>query len=277
MCETCCLKGYNFIKKIGSGATSEVYLVKCNKSLKSFACKVIKRNSLNDIYALSGLERELRLHKMLNHPNIVKLSDVIYTEEKIFLIMDYCANGDLLQQMHENPFFIQVNILKIIRQLLSALSYIHSKNIAHHDIKPENILFDDQYNAYLSDFGCAADEITDSQYIGGTPEYMAPEIISGSAKDRRKGDIWSLGVIIHEIVFNARPNEKKICSNTFSNDSNVIKGMHLMLIKDEDKRPSAHYLLNVMFKEHPTKIIRTQQVFRKFQTSMKRPKTFSGF
>lgn len=275
MSEATNLPGYEFVEKIGAGATSDVFLVKSLKSGENFACKVISRNLLKEKSILCCLERELRIQKTLVHPNIVKLWNVVYTDENVYLIMDYCENGDLLQQLNHNLAFIQNNIMKIAKQLLSALSYIHSKKIAHHDIKPENILFDSKFNAKLSDFGCAAEEITNGQYIGGTPSYMAPEIFNGTVKDRRKGDIYSLGLVLHEILFVCKPDKKCIYSETFSKDCSVIKCLKLMLLDNEDHRPSAKYLLSTFFKDQTVNVVRARQVFRKFNADIKRSKNIS--
>ena len=144
--------GYTFLKKIGQGSTSNVYLVQYEKDKKQYACKVISRKLLENRTVLCCLERELRIHRNINHNNIIKLWNVVYTKENVCLILDYCPNGDLFQYIYENKGFDRIDALKILKQLLNALNYLHSRKVAHCDIKPENILFDDKYNVKLSDY-----------------------------------------------------------------------------------------------------------------------------
>ena len=140
----------------------------------------------------------------LNHKNIVKLYDKIYTDKHIFLIMELC-DGDLNSYIKNNT--LTDNVIKdIMKQLIEVLKYIMDNNIVHRDLKPHNILINKDYTLKLADFGFAKEfkETLLTDTVCGSPLYMAPEILNHH-KYNIKSDLWSVGVILYEMVMKEHP------------------------------------------------------------------------
>ena len=202
---------YKYLETIGAGSYSFVTLVQHMKTGQKFACKVVSRAMLTEMGVLGRFEQELRLLSSFNHPNIIKTYDIYYTTEKIYIIMEYCKNGDLASYTNYIQVLPDNQIRTILYQSLSALMYLHSLNIEHRDIKLENILIDETFTIKLCDFGISRENAGNQllQTFCGSPLYIAPEVISGKAYDGTKADIWSLGVAIYSIAVGHKPFEDK--------------------------------------------------------------------
>ena len=226
--------GFTKIKLIGKGAFGEVYLTSKEGSSIQYATKTIKKR----IYAKNKkaknyLENELALLKEINHPNIVKLIEIQETSDYYHIITEYCNGGDLSSSLEKyqkknNKAFSEEIVQHIMRQLLSAINYLHEKKIFHRDLKTENILIhydneDDRLNnniingkIKLIDFGFAR-HFDKGKNVGistlGTPLYMDPGIIQKFNKVKNykdytydeKVDIWSLGIICYELLIGKNP------------------------------------------------------------------------
>ena len=189
---------YEYIKTIGFGSFSVVILVKNIKTNVFFACKVVSRDMLEKEKIFDRFEQETRTLQILDHPNIVKLFDIIYQKTFFFLILEYCRNGELFKYIITRGYLSEKEVLQLFTQILKAISYIHSKNIVHRDIKPENILLDQDMNIKLADFGLCRTMKSCSllKTPCGSPFYAPPEIIDNEDYDGKKSDIWSLGVVL---------------------------------------------------------------------------------
>ncbi|EAY07039.1 CAMK family protein kinase [Trichomonas vaginalis G3] len=196
---------YQIIKKIGKGGFAVVVLALDLKTQQKVAIKIIQRKLMDTNENMKYLESELRLHSELDHPNIVKIFDVLYEEEFIAIIMEYCSNGDMFEHIQCHTMFTFTEQLEIANQLIDALNYMHKKGIYHRDIKPENILFDSNFRPKIIDFGMSVEEDFCGHSIVGTPIYMAPETFTNQCYDVKKIDIWSLGVTLHMLSAYAYP------------------------------------------------------------------------
>ncbi len=186
---------------IGKGSFSKVY-IGIDKDNNKYAIKKIYKK--NDIKYINLVEREIEIMKRLNHKNIVKLYDKIYTEKHIFLIMELC-DGDLNNYIKKNKLS-ENNIKEIMKQLIEVLKYVMDNNIVHRDLKPHNILINEDGTLKLADFGFAKEfkETLLTDTVCGSPLYMAPEILNHN-KYNIKSDLWSVGVILYEMVMREHP------------------------------------------------------------------------
>ena len=191
-------------KRIGKGSFSTIYKGYSTKNNQVYAIKEIvvdkKQNK-------SLVKRELSVLKTLDHPSIVKLHDVIIDTNynNIYFVLDYYPKGDFAKFLDNKPLKEKF-CRKYLKQLSQGLEYLLSKDILHRDLKPQNILLTNEYNIKITDFGFAK-QIDKNALINtlcGSPMYMAPEIINKKEYDI-KSDLWSVGVILYEMVYGEVP------------------------------------------------------------------------
>ena len=196
-------------KKIGKGAFSVIYKGTHKVTDKVFAIKEISYENLNKIK--NTIKREFTVMKKLNHPNIIKLHEVFFDSENknVYLVLDYYKRGDLYNFLKGKPLK-EKYAKKYMRQLASGLKYLHENNIIHRDLKLKNILVTDSNDIVISDFGFARDGDSNTMFdtLCGSPMYMAPEIMTHKSYDN-KSDLWSVGVIMYELLFGTTPYHAK--------------------------------------------------------------------
>lgn len=196
---------YTVLSLLGQGAFATVVKAIDLKTKQFYAIKIISRKEMNNSSTIEYVERELRLISCLDHPNIIKIFDIIYEEDKICIVMEYLAGGDLNSVLTMGVSFNLNKKLQIASALVDALCYLHKNGIAHRDIKPANVLFDENLNPKLIDFGLAIEKANNSSTMCGTVVFMAPEVIKSNNYDGFKSDIWSLGVTLHLLASNQYP------------------------------------------------------------------------
>nr|NP_001163210.1 par-1, isoform S [Drosophila melanogaster]ACZ94482.1 par-1, isoform S [Drosophila melanogaster] len=197
---------YKLIKTIGKGNFAKVKLAKHLPTGKEVAIKIIDKTQLNP-GSLQKLFREVRIMKMLDHPNIVKLFQVIETEKTLYLIMEYASGGEVFDYLVLHGRMKEKEARVKFRQIVSAVQYCHQKRIIHRDLKAENLLLDSELNIKIADFGFS-NEFTPGSKLDtfcGSPPYAAPELFQGKKYDGPEVDVWSLGVILYTLVSGSLP------------------------------------------------------------------------
>ncbi|EHH28195.1 hypothetical protein EGK_18576 [Macaca mulatta] len=221
---------YRLLKTIGKGNFAKVKLARHILTGREVAIKIIDKTQLNPT-SLQKLFREVRIMKILNHPNIVKLFEVIETEKTLYLIMEYASGGEVfdylvahgrMKEKEARAKFRQVvkmdrllNKVQVSFDLLSlmfifivsAVQYCHQKRIVHRDLKAENLLLDADMNIKIADFGFSNEFTVGSKldtFCGSRP-YAAPELFQGKKYDGPEVDVWSLGVILYTLVSGSLP------------------------------------------------------------------------
>ncbi|KAJ8117782.1 hypothetical protein OPT61_g1092 [Boeremia exigua] len=218
-------------RTIGRGGCSRVRLVRHSMTGQFGAAKIISKTTAEKVRALSlanliksaeqdptlhpdgkvipfGLEREICIMKLLDHPNIVRLYDIWENRDELYLIMEYVEGGELFSYIHEQGGLIEIHVVHIFRQIIAALIYCHRISIHHRDLKPENILLDrETMTVKLVDFGMAALQPNGKKLTTpcGSPHYAAPEVIKTTAYDGGKADVWSCGVILYVLLTGTPP------------------------------------------------------------------------
>ncbi|XP_078262640.1 MAP/microtubule affinity-regulating kinase 3a isoform X4 [Rhinoraja longicauda] len=185
---------YRLLKTIGKGNFAKV------------AIKIIDKTQLNPT-SLQKLFREVRIMKCLNHPNIVKLFEVIETEKTLYLVMEYASGGEVFDYLVAHGRMKEKEARAKFRQIVSAVQYCHQKQIVHRDLKAENLLLDADMNIKIADFGFS-NEFTIGNKLDtfcGSPPYAAPELFQGKKYDGPEVDVWSLGVILYTLVSGSLP------------------------------------------------------------------------
>ncbi|XP_035289317.1 serine/threonine-protein kinase MARK2-like isoform X21 [Anguilla anguilla] len=197
---------YRLLKTIGKGNFAKVKLARHVLTGKEVAVKIIDKTQLNSS-SLQKLFREVRIMKLLNHPNIVKLFEVIETEKTLYLVMEYASGGEVFDYLVAHGRMKEKEARAKFRQIVSAVQYCHQKCIVHRDLKAENLLLDSEMNIKIADFGFS-NEFTLGNKLDtfcGSPPYAAPELFQGKKYDGPEVDVWSLGVILYTLVSGSLP------------------------------------------------------------------------
>lgn len=192
------LSEFYFVKKLGKGAFSRVYLVRHQNGQK-YALKHIQYKSLHKTDK-NNVQNEIKIHKKINHPNIVKFYNYFFDDGDLFLVLEYCKGGNLFQTIHDSEKTLSKSkIDKIFTQIVDGMDYLHKNKIILRDLKPENIVLDGE-KAKLCDFGWAVEfnNFSWRKKQAGTFAYMSPESILGKLQGYAS-DIWSLGVLLYEL------------------------------------------------------------------------------
>ena len=251
---------------IGSGLLGEIKLCTHKISLKTYAVKIISKSNLTpDQLKSKTIESQVHIMQSIDHPTILKTYDFFEDLNNFYLIMDYINGGDLFTKMEQYGRFSEKTASKIMKQLLLALSHLHSKNIVHRDIKCENLLVEEKSGHFavkLIDFDTITKlaEGKKLEGIQGTVYYMAPEVVSGFYNE--KCDIWSAGIVLYSLITQNFPfggsNDDEIMRNIRTREVNLdivkeskaskelLEFIEKLLSKAQDTRPSARQAL-----EHP--------------------------
>ncbi|KAJ5742754.1 uncharacterized protein N7511_011155 [Penicillium nucicola] len=211
-------------KDLGKGATGRVRFAKHAVTGNTAAIKIVSKKSAAMVQSESiaamdrnasrfignsttrpmpcGIEREVVIMKLIEHPNVISLYDVWENRGELYLVLEYVEGGELFDYVLKNGPLPEEEAVRLFRQIIAALGYCHRFNICHRDLKPENILLDGNHNVKLADFGMAA-----LQPAGhllntscGSPHYAAPEIIYGRKYRGDRADMWSCGIILYALL-----------------------------------------------------------------------------
>uniref|UniRef100_H2YPH6 MAP/microtubule affinity-regulating kinase 3 n=1 Tax=Ciona savignyi TaxID=51511 RepID=H2YPH6_CIOSA len=197
---------YRILKTIGKGNFAKVKLARHVLTGREVAIKIIDKKQLNPS-SLQKLFREVRIMKHLDHPNIVKLYEVIENSKQLLLVMEYANGGEVFDYLVAHGRMKEKEARAKFRQIVSSVQYLHSKKIVHRDLKAENLLLDADMNIKIADFGFS-NEFTPGHKLDtfcGSPPYAAPELFQGKKYDGPEVDVWSLGVILYTLVSGSLP------------------------------------------------------------------------
>jgi WD40 repeat protein/DNA-binding SARP family transcriptional activator len=201
------LRGYRLLDKVGEGAFGSVYRAIQPQVEREVAIKSIHAALANQPDFVRRFEREAQLVARLEHPHIVPLYDYWREPDAAYLIMRFLRGGSLENVLQDGPLELG-RATKIVDQIGAALAAAHHQGVVHRDVKPGNVLLDEEGNAYLSDFGIAletgAPEQTAGTMIRGSPAYLSPEQIRLEQTTPRS-DIYALGVVLYEMLTGEHP------------------------------------------------------------------------
>lgn len=198
------IAGYRLTRHIGSGGMGDVYKAHHPMLNRDAAVKILFQKELADRF-----ENEAYIQSSVNHPNIARLYEYVSSGEMHCIVMEYVEGESLDTYIHKKGKLSNEETEKIVAQIVSALSYLHSKDIVHRDIKPQNFKLQPDGTVKMLDFGIAkhkySPRLTQQGFVVGTTEYMAPEQFQEQVQ--KKSDIWSLGVMIYEMLTGYMPFE----------------------------------------------------------------------
>lgn len=222
---------YELGRLLGQGTFAKVYYARNLKTSQSVAIKVIDKEKVVRVGLQDQIKREISVMKLVRHPNVLQLYEVMATKSKIYFVMEYAKGGELFKKVAKGRLKEEV-AWKYFMQLIDAVDLCHSRGVYHRDLKPENLLLDENDDLKVSDFGLSALAECKRQdgllhTTCGTPAYVAPEVISKKGYDGAKADIWSCGVVLYVLLAGYLP----------FHDSNLIE-MYRKINKAEYKFPS---------------------------------------
>ncbi|CAN6865738.1 unnamed protein product [Brassica oleracea] len=201
---------YEMGRLLGKGTFAKVYYGKEITGGESVAIKVINKDHvLKRQGMMEQIKREISIMKLVRHPNIVELKEVMATKTKIFFVMEFVRGGELFDKVSKGKLHEDA-ARRYFHQLISAVDFCHSRGVSHRDLKPENLLLDESGDLKISDFGLSSlpeqilhDGLLHTQC--GTPAYVAPEVLRKKGYDGAKADIWSCGVVLYALLAGCLP------------------------------------------------------------------------
>ncbi|ETS74914.1 hypothetical protein PFICI_13398 [Pestalotiopsis fici W106-1] len=197
---------YNIIRTLGEGSFGKVKLAVHRSTGQQVALKIISRKKLISRDMVGRVEREIEYLQLLRHPHIIKLYTVIKTSAEIIMVLEY-AGGELFDYIVSHGRMQEDKARRFFQQMICAVEYCHRHKVVHRDLKPENLLLDDNLNVKIADFGLS-NIMTDGNFLKtscGSPNYAAPEVISGKLYAGPEVDVWSCGVILYVLLIGRLP------------------------------------------------------------------------
>ena len=256
------ISDFNIHRLLGEGSYGKVLYAQSKKTNKEYAIKSIDKfflSKLNKIHE-AFIEREM-LSSILSHPNIPKLITSFQSKDKLYYVLPYFKNGSLQDLISKNGTLPYAQAQFYLAQIVNVLDYFETKHIAHLDMKPHNILIDNDNNIKVIDFatateiGCEYDMKRKmfvpkrSKYVDrvGTVEYASPEMINGNVVNEKSCDLWALGVIMYQMFYGVTPFKAETLSNIKENI--LQKKIHLNEDVGEIVNDLIVKLLNVNYAE----------------------------
>jgi len=221
-------KGYKLGKTVGEGSYCKVKIAFRATELgftQKCACKVVNKKRASSDFVLKFLPREISIIRTIRHPHIVSIFDIMEMNESVYIFMDYCEKGDLLNLIRTRGSLPDHRAKNFFRQLVSAVGYLHGRDIAHRDLKCENILLASRDSIKIADFGFSRwcyNELNKrvlSDTFCGSAAYAAPEIIQGTKYNPKMYDVWSLGCVLYIML----------CATMPFDDTNVKEMLKIQL------------------------------------------------
>lgn len=195
---------YELGRLLGHGSFAKVYHARNLQSGKNVAMKIVGKEKVIKVGMMEQIKREISVMKMVKHPNIVELHEVMASKSKIYFAMELVRGGELFAKVAKGR--LREDMARVyFQQLISAIDFCHSRGVYHRDLKPENLLLDEDGNLKVTDFGLSAfsEHLKQDGLLHttcGTPAYVAPEVIGKKGYDGSKADLWSCGVILYVLL-----------------------------------------------------------------------------
>ncbi|CAN6482279.1 unnamed protein product [Victoria cruziana] len=194
---------YEIGRTIGEGTFAKVKFAQNTETGESVAMKILDRATILKHKMVDQIKREITIMKLVRHPYVVRLHEVLASRTKIYIILEFITGGELFDKIVRQGRLSENESRRYFQQLIDGVDYCHSKGVYHRDLKPENLLLDSQGDLKISDFGLSAlpphgDDLL--RTTCGTPNYVAPEVLSHNGYHGSVADVWSCGVILYVLL-----------------------------------------------------------------------------
>lgn len=205
-----CVGPYELMDTLGRGNFGKVKRARHLQTEEMFAVKIVEKSVLHDnVSGNMDIRREMSILRALDHPNIIRLHEVMESKRRVYLVMDLASGGDFYDLLLTHGRFNEDEARSFFAQLVSAITHCHAHGVFHRDLKPENLLLDAGGTLQVTDFGFGAMKDREGTLLRtscGSPHYCAPEVWgSDNGYDGRKSDAFSVGVILYVLVVGGQP------------------------------------------------------------------------
>lgn len=241
---------YELGQTIGEGTFAKVRLARNLENGEHAAIKIISKEKVLKHKLVEQIMREIVTMKLIKHPNVIQLQEVMGSKSKIFIVLEYATGGELFNNIVNHGRMGEAEARRYFQQLINAIDYCHSRGVFHRDLKLENLLLDASGNLKVSDFGFSAlsQQARDDGLLHttcGTPNYVSPEVLNDRGYDGAPADLWSCGVILFVLLagylpfddHNIRNLYKKIAAANFTFPSWFSFGVKRFLTRILDPNP----------------------------------------
>nr|QSH71661.1 CBL-interacting protein kinase [Hedychium coronarium] len=242
---------YELGRTIGEGTFAKVKFARNIETGEPVAIKILDKEKVLKHKLVEQIKREVATMKLIKHPNVVRIYEVMGSKSKIFIVLEFATGGELFDKIVNHGRMREDKARRYFQQLINAVDYCHSRGVYHRDLKPENLLLDVCGNLKVSDFGLSAlsQQVRDDGLLHtacGTPNYVAPEVLNDRGYDGATADLWSCGVILFVLLAGYLPFEdsnimtlyKKISSAEFTCPSWLSFGAMRLLARILHPNPS---------------------------------------
>ncbi|KAI0464038.1 hypothetical protein LJB42_003052 [Komagataella kurtzmanii] len=204
--------GYHRGLFLGEGGFARCFQMK-DESGKLFAAKTVAKASIKSEKTKTKLLSEIKIHKSMVHPNIVRFIDCFEDDVNVYILLEMCPNQSLMELLKTRKALTEPEVRFIMVQIIGAVKYLHSRRVIHRDLKLGNIFFDPDMNLKIGDFGLASvlpSKGSRKYTICGTPNYIAPEVLGGKAVGHSfEVDVWAIGIMMYALLFGKPPFQSK--------------------------------------------------------------------
>ncbi|KAI9350474.1 kinase-like domain-containing protein [Zopfochytrium polystomum] len=249
---------YTLVETLGVGSFGKVKLGVHSVTGHKVAMKIVNRKRIANMDMVGRVKREIQYLKQLRHPHIIKLYEVITTPTDIIMVIEY-AGGELFNYIVERGRMTEDDARRFFQQIICAVEYCHKRKIVHRDLKPENVLLDEWNQVKIADFGLS-NIMSDGDFLKtscGSPNYAAPEVISGKLYEGPEVDVWSCGVILYVMLCGRLPFDDDYIPNLFKKINGGVFSLPNYL------SPATKSLLQAMLTVDPLKRITIAEIRKK--------------
>ncbi|XP_023519570.1 CBL-interacting serine/threonine-protein kinase 23-like isoform X2 [Cucurbita pepo subsp. pepo] len=203
---------YELGRTLGEGNFAKVKFARNTETDDNVAIKILDKEKVLKHKMISQIKREIATMKLIRHPNVIRMFEVMASKTKIYIVLEFVTGGELFDKIVSRGRMKEDEARKYFQQLINAVDYCHSRGVFHRDLKPENLLLDANGVLKVSDFGLSAlpQQVREDGLLHttcGTPNYVAPEVINNKGYDGAKADLWSCGVILFVLMAGYLPFE----------------------------------------------------------------------